>query len=435
MKQLTKNCDSCQAEFIVKDDTAGQRRKTCGMKKCLRKLRLKTTASNKHNPPTTPSEPKERKKFSEERKEEYKKKFAGTGNPRFGAELTEETRKKISEALLGKKPEKKYEKQCEACKETFFSAMERTRFCNWRCNYRFKADQKGTLTQKQRIEQLRQSRKTAICQTCNQTFHARGQGRLFCSKTCQKSAQTVSCKKYQVRTKNCKWCEKEFSYSGYREKLFCSCSCKKRFSNTTIDLEAMGRKISATQKETFASGKRIHSWLGRNHSDETKAKISKQHTGKYAGALNPMYGKTHSPDACAKISEAVSKNNCIKPWLRNKSGHFNSTKTGLTGIFRSSWEELVFKYLEAESSVVFYKSEPFRIPYILENKKKHYVPDFLVEFQDGRKLLLEIKPKGFLNYDINLAKFAAGRQYCGERGITYEVWSDEKISELKKLGL
>jgi hypothetical protein len=193
----------------------------------------------------------------------------------------------------------------------------------------------------------------------------------------------------------------------------------------------MGKKISATHKKDFASGKRIHPWIGRNHSEETKKRISEQHTGKYAGSLNPMYGKTHSPDARAKISEAVSKNNCIKPWLRNKTGHFESAKTGLTGIFRSSWEELVFKELESDENVLSYHSEPFRIKYKTSGRNRNYAPDFLVEYKDGRKVLLEIKPKGFLNFEINKDKFEAGREYCKENEMSFEVWSDAEIAKLR----
>jgi hypothetical protein len=45
----------------------------------------------------------ERKRYSEEYKEERSKKYSGEGNPRFGAEVTEDTRKKIGDKMRGRK--------------------------------------------------------------------------------------------------------------------------------------------------------------------------------------------------------------------------------------------------------------------------------------------------------------------------------------------
>jgi hypothetical protein len=44
-----------------------------------------------------------RKGYSEEYKEERSKKYAGNGNPRYGAEVSNETRKKISDKIRGRK--------------------------------------------------------------------------------------------------------------------------------------------------------------------------------------------------------------------------------------------------------------------------------------------------------------------------------------------
>jgi len=47
-----------------------------------------------------------------------------------------------------------------------------------------------------------------------------------------------------------------------------------------------------------------HPWEGRNHSGESRQKMSNSHKGKNTGNKNPMFGKTHSELAKLKISKA-----------------------------------------------------------------------------------------------------------------------------------
>ncbi len=59
---------------------------------------------------------------------------------------------------------------------------------------------------------------------------------------------------------------------------------------------------------------------GYKHSEETKKKLSVLKRGLLSGAKNPMYGKTHSPEARAKISNRMKgENNYF--WGKKRPDH------------------------------------------------------------------------------------------------------------------
>lgn len=50
-----------------------------------------------------------------------------------------------------------------------------------------------------------------------------------------------------------------------------------------------------------------NSFYGKNHSEETKNKMSKIKQGKYIGGKNPFYGKYHSDESKEKISKSLKE--------------------------------------------------------------------------------------------------------------------------------
>lgn len=77
--------------------------------------------------------------------------------------------------------------------------------------------------------------------------------------------------------------------------------------------------------------------------------------------------------------------------------------------------------LDASSSVIWYREQPLRIPYELSGVNQIYVPDFLVEFDDRRVVLVEIKPRHEQRLSINEAKFAAALELCDANGWGFMV--------------
>jgi len=130
--------------------------------------------------------------------------------------------------------------------------------------------------------------------------------------------------------------------------------------------------------------------------------------------------------------------------LKYKGDHTNI-------IFRSSWERLVFMYLDKNPDVKFWQSEEFFIPYICstDNKIHRYFIDCMVEFYSGAKFLIEIKPKcqtikplmkkgkktkSFIlecyTYSKNSSKWTYAMEYCRNHGFVFQIWTEETLRNL-----
>lgn len=129
----------------------------------------------------------------------------------------------------------------------------------------------------------------------------------------------------------------------------------------------------------------------------------------------------------------------VKRKKRKRKGHYktgvhSSPKAGECK-YRSGWELEYMQYLDAEASVTTYTYEQVIVAYISNvrsGKLRRYFPDFLVEYSDGRKVLVEIKPKKRLDQVKVQKKLTAARQWCEEHGATLEIVTEV---ELKALGL
>jgi hypothetical protein len=113
--------------------------------------------------------------------------------------------------------------------------------------------------------------------------------------------------------------------------------------------------------------------------------------------------------------------------ILGKKGSFYSIKNKRKFFYRSSWEMKYMKYLEDCPDILTYQYESLRLPYFYRNKRRWYIPDFVV----GNKII-EIKPKYFVNRRRNLAKFAIARIYCAANNMSFEIITEE---ELKKIGV
>jgi hypothetical protein len=98
-------------------------------------------------------------------------------------------------------------------------------------------------------------------------------------------------------------------------------------------------------------------------------------------------------------------------------GRYNSTKTGRTVMYRSSWELRHMVSLDVDVAVREWHYEPIGIDYRYEGEVRTYIPDFLVVFVDGRMEMHEVgswrekvKPQA-------QAKHRALVRWCQKRGI------------------
>lgn len=111
--------------------------------------------------------------------------------------------------------------------------------------------------------------------------------------------------------------------------------------------------------------------------------------------------------------------------LKSKStypNYFSSSKIPKgKGICRSPMERAVFESLDADSRVISFQPEPFRIPYEFEGAALRYVPDILVELRDKSIEVIEVKAIYEVDHAKNIAKFEAAKRFCDRHGYLFRI--------------
>lgn len=178
--------------------------------------------------------------------------------------------------------------------------------------------------------------------------------------------------------------------------------------------------------------------LGKHHSDEARAKMSVT-----------MTGREYTDEHCQHISEGRTKmlaetggftqehrenisratieqyKKGFKPHLHHLSGWHDSPKAGRV-FYRSSYEKKAYLKLDDAECVTSYKTEAVSIRYWHPTKKiqSSYLIDLDITYEDGSRLLVEVKPEKWLSNEIVVAKIAAARKRADQTGVIFEVWTE-----------
>ena len=107
----------------------------------------------------------------------------------------------------------------------------------------------------------------------------------------------------------------------------------------------------------------------------------------------------------------------ISSGSKGNAGVFHSDKMNRAVQYESELELDFLHRLEQLKEVVSYQEQPFKVPYDLDGQKFVYYPDVLFVLEDGRGVVVEIKPVFEMALQGNLIKWAALRQFCTERGL------------------
>lgn len=112
-------------------------------------------------------------------------------------------------------------------------------------------------------------------------------------------------------------------------------------------------------------------------------------------------------------------------------------------IYRSSYELKFITWLESDDKVKSWGSECICIPYLYIDGSMHrYYPDYFVEFTDGTKMVIEIKPynqtKKPLNENCwaakewvrNKCKWKAAMEFCENKGYKFKILTEKTINQL-----
>lgn len=116
-------------------------------------------------------------------------------------------------------------------------------------------------------------------------------------------------------------------------------------------------------------------------------------------------------------------------------------------VYRSLWERQLFRWLDDQSFIARWSSEETVVPYRCKTDGRihRYFVDVKAEFEDGRVILIEVKPKKemeppktpkvktrryiteVMTYAKNISKWEAATQYAEDRGWKFEVWNEETL--------
>lgn len=247
-----------------------------------------------------------------------------------------------------------------------------------------------------------------------------------------------------------------------------SLESKQKMSRSHIGLHVSSKtkqKISASRMghivslETRQKLRQAHE--GSHLSDETKLKISKSCMGRHLPPLSLesrqkiskatrhrvmtdehfwFKGHHHSAEERKRISDRMKiahKLGKYKKQYKNakscyKHGFFYSNKNKKDIYYRSSWELRVYEIFERISKILSYEAEPFKIQYNINDSIKNYVPDILVNYDDGSKELIEIKSSRFLNNPVNILKFEAGRKYAKDNNMKFVIMTKLDINKIQQ---
>lgn len=118
-------------------------------------------------------------------------------------------------------------------------------------------------------------------------------------------------------------------------------------------------------------------------------------------------------------------------------------------VYRSLWERQTFKWCEASPRVKSWNSEEVVIPYKCktDNKLHRYFVDLFIEMDNGKVILVEIKPKSqtsppkkrrkskkYINevtqYIKNQSKWEAANTFAKHKGWKFQIWTEDTLKNL-----
>jgi len=107
-------------------------------------------------------------------------------------------------------------------------------------------------------------------------------------------------------------------------------------------------------------------------------------------------------------------------------GRFPSAKMGRMIAFESLLERDFIYLIEYDPAVEWFEEQPLSIKYLYETRQLHYTPDFHL-LERGQHVLVECKPRRFVETEENCRKFAMAREWCAERGWGFRVITDQQV--------
>lgn len=161
---------------------------------------------------------------------------------------------------------------------------------------------------------------------------------------------------------------------------------------------------------------------------EAKVPSAEQRLEDTAAAVEKILAHVIWPDSVRSVDDlsAFSIKRELQVWSRGRNGYFHSSKLNRPIQFESTLELSTLKHLEHDSRIRDFVVQPLTIAYSLDGCAHSYTPDVAVQLDDGRALIMEIKPpKGLGQFD-HWMRWASLERHCQQQGYGLYVGSPDR---------
>lgn len=205
---------------------------------------------------------------------------------------------------------------------------------------------------------------------------------------------------------------------------------------------------SEIKRNSQIKARKLHPELNENQSKRMRKRYEdKKNRDKQSKSMSEAYKRDPSlryratKGLMTKESREKSKRTKIEKWKNPtesmlKSINPRGIKSSIFSpyenkeiTFDSNWERSYFLECLKNPGIVSVIRCPFSIQYINPNDGliHNYIPDFLVEYRDGSKILVEIKPK-YTKYDkVVISKSKSAMKYCKDIGIKFIMITESEL--------
>lgn len=288
-----------------------------------------------------------------------------------------------------------YQNKCVVCENIFEAQVPHKITCSKEC--------RNIHSKKYHLELYYKGKEPfdGKCLKCEKEIENKAKSARFCSKQCKRKEQRRHSKVY---FKTCEYCQKDFE-TKQKKTIFCSQGCVN--SATRKHENVINICLECNKEFEISFIKRNRKFCSRSC-----ATIHQNKAMFYKGS--PVIEKMSLTKA--KLMVAGKTHPKIQ-------GSLETLKGGKV-FYKSSWEKAFVEKIEVDNNIISFKYEPFYLEY-KTTEIHHYIPDILLNFNDGTKKLIEIKPSVFLETKINKIKFKTARKYCLKNNMTFEIWTEK----------
>ncbi len=258
-----------------------------------------------------------------------------------------------------------------------------------------------------------------ICELCGSEYKTSHSERRFCSSACygqhkSKNGRGENNPNWRGGVeKECCFCGKKYADNSYSNSRFCSKVCAGKHKSSQVKIVAC--KTCGNEFEY------------RSHGDgRVKEHCSPKCSMNDASVVEKIQSQRRGFRMTAEARDKISVNSSMRNtgYTRGKGGMVKSTKGG-EFFYRSSYELRAVNLMDNSAYVTSFEYEPVTIIYFdTKGQKRRYRPDFIVNWIDGTRSIVEVKPTWNFDDTKFIEKSVSASMYAKNKGMNFVVWDE-----------